>query len=97
VEEVETFETFEESYQPPVETAVAERRRSSRPSAALVIGSAVAGAIAGGVIPFMLAGRKSKAGEVLLIEDHSPSVSIGQASDDLPVRGRRSRILGGRP
>jgi hypothetical protein len=63
----------------------------------LVIGSAVAGAIAGGVIPFMLAGRKSKTSEVLLIEDHSPSVPIGQASTNVPVRGRRARILSGRP
>jgi hypothetical protein len=93
---VETFETGEESY-PRFETTVVERSRTSRPSAALVIGSAVAGAIAGGVIPFMLAGRKSKTSEVLLIEDHSPSVPIGQASTNVPVKGRRARILSGRP
>jgi hypothetical protein len=46
-----------------------------------VIGSAVAGAIAGGVIPFMLAGRKPAAQrEILLIEDKS-----GETADaDLP-------------
>jgi hypothetical protein len=48
-------------YQPPrADVTVVERRQASRPSSAVIIGSAVAGAIAGGVIPFMLSGRKSE-------------------------------------
>jgi hypothetical protein len=39
--------------------AAAERIRS-RPSAAAILGSAVAGAVAGGAIPFMLSGRKTE-------------------------------------
>jgi uncharacterized protein (TIGR02271 family) len=40
-------------------TVIQQRRPASRPSRSLVIGSALAGAIAGSALPFMLAGRKS--------------------------------------
>jgi stress response protein YsnF len=73
-----------------VETVVTERRQTSRPSTALVIGSAVAGAIAGGVLPFMLVGRKtSRRSETLLIEDHSPSPATGHPTRDFVRGGRR--------
>ncbi len=86
------FEEAAAAYQPPRETIVAERRESNRPSAALVIGSAVAGAIAGSVIPFMLAGRKSsRTREVMLIEDHSPSREIGVTSNLPPARRTTER------
>ncbi len=53
----------------PVERSygVAERTRS-RPSTVAVIGSAIAGAVAGGAIPFMLSGRKSNKSAVFLDE-----------------------------
>lgn len=83
VEEVRT------AYRPRVETVVTERRETNRPSTALVIGSAVAGAIAGSVIPFMLVGRKSgRRRETLLIEDRSPAPRVGDATGDLA--GRRT-------
>lgn len=77
------------SFTPPRETVVTQRRTSSRPSTALVIGSAVIGAIAAGVIPFMLAGRKKETKrEVLLIEDHSPSAHVTTSMGDHSSRGR---------
>ena len=73
----------------PVEAVVTQRRQTNRPSTALVIGSAVAGAIAGGVLPFMLAGRKSAANrEVLLIEDHSATTRASNPRGKFPVGGR---------
>ncbi len=83
------FEEARSSYQPRSQLVVEERTQSIRPSTRLVIGSAVAGAIAGSVIPFMLAGRKSnKHREVLLIEDNAPSEPIGHDGGQFPVRGR---------
>lgn len=59
--EVAGFNEARSSYQPSQsrEVTVVQRRLASKPSRNLVIGSAVAGAIAGGAIPFMLSGRKS--------------------------------------
>jgi hypothetical protein len=48
-----------ESYRPAGRELVVMDRAKSRPSTSAIIGSAVAGAIAGGAIPFMLSGRKS--------------------------------------
>ncbi|HZH08615.1 MAG TPA: hypothetical protein VEY69_18250 [Lautropia sp.] len=46
------------SYQPSGEVTYAPQSRS-RPSTAVIAGAALAGAITGGAIPFLLAGRKS--------------------------------------
>ena len=45
------------SYQPSGDVSYASQSRS-RPSTAVIAGAAVAGAIAGGAIPFLLAGRQ---------------------------------------
>jgi len=62
------------------ELTVTERGKS-RPSTAVVIGSALAGAVAGSAIPFMLASRKSERDQTL--------VADSSGSDDLSDRGSR--------
>jgi hypothetical protein len=65
--EAHSYNEARSTYQPErtgTEVVVTERRSASRPSRNMVIGSAVAGAIAGGALPFMLAGRKSGGGRI---------------------------------
>jgi len=56
------------------EVVVAERERT-RPSATKVIGAALAGAVAGSAIPFMLAGRKQGERTVSQHQQSEPFVS----------------------
>ena len=58
--ETRSFDEARSSYQPSTTAVtVTQRRSASRPSRNMVIGSVLAGAVAGGAIPFMLSGRKS--------------------------------------
>lgn len=50
----------ESGYRASGRAVVLSREAPSRPSASLVVGAAVVGAIAGGAIPFMLSGRSSR-------------------------------------
>jgi hypothetical protein len=58
---------------------LAERQRT-KPNTAIVVGAALAGAIAGGAIPFMLSGRKNSGTRTVRREDR----------DDLHVDYRRT-------
>jgi len=70
--QTERFNEGRSSYQPPrSEVTVTERRSSGRPSATAVIGSAVAAAVVGGAVPFMLAARKSRQSEDLSVHQRS--------------------------
>ncbi len=83
------FEEGHASYQPSFsEVKVSERR--SRPSSTLVIGSAVAGAIAGGAIPFMLSGRKSRQSEQVAVR-HDSLTTAGDADARFTNEGSSPR------
>jgi len=68
-----------QDYQRTGRELVVTERTKNRPSTALVIGSALAGAVAGSAIPFMLAGRKTERDQTL----------VTHTGDDLPNRGSR--------
>ncbi len=94
---VGTTERFNEgrtSYQPPrSEVTVTERRTSAKPSATAVIGSAVAAAVVGGAVPFMLAARKSRQSEDVSVHQRSRTPqTLGQDGfdDDRSPRERSS-------
>lgn len=73
------------------EVVVAARPRS-RPSTAAVLGSAVAGAVAGSAIPFMLAGRKSSGRTVLAQDRYEPHATQDVTDHTASSRwGRRWR------
>jgi hypothetical protein len=73
----ERFNEARSSYQPPrSEVTVTERRSSARPSASAVIGSAVAAAVVGGAVPFMLAARKSRQSEDYSVHQRSRATEI---------------------
>ncbi len=56
-------------YQPVSGDVSYGERSQSRPSTAVIVGSAIAGAIAGGAIPFMLAGRKSNQKSTVVLDE----------------------------
>ncbi|HWH16972.1 MAG TPA: SRPBCC family protein [Allosphingosinicella sp.] len=64
------------------EVVLAERSRS-QPSTATVIGAAIAGAIAGGAIPFMLSGRSSSSGSRRESQVAEESVTINRPAREL--------------
>lgn len=67
-------------YQPGRQVAVTEQRSSARPKTSAVIGSAVAAAIAGGAVPFMLAARKSR--KNVQVAEYAGSDSQSYRADD---------------
>jgi hypothetical protein len=75
-------------YQPAGRDLVLAERTRSRPSTAVIIGSAIAGAVAGGAIPFMLSGRKSS-GTIALDERHGTQST--RSEDYGSVSGTRTR------
>jgi hypothetical protein len=85
-------ETKPVSYQPAqTEVNVTERRSAARPSKTVVIGSAVAAAVVGGAVPFMLAARKSRRSEEVSVQrakQHDVNVETATAQDS-SAPGRR--------
>lgn len=67
------FQEGRSGYSPSYSDTQVTERRSSRPSSAVVLGSVVAGAIAGGAIPFMLSGRKSRQDKAVVVHEESRS------------------------
>jgi len=88
--ETQGYNEARSTYQPSTDLTVTQRRTASRPSRNLVIGSAVAGAIAGGALPFMF-GRKSTESRQVEVDATrtGPSAHVDSASDTGRKSGRR--------
>jgi hypothetical protein len=66
------------------ETIVTERRSPSRPSTTAVIGSAVAAAVVGGAVPFMLAARKSRQSDDVSVQQSRTNADAEFANNRSP-------------